>query len=43
MTERVNGTPTMAKKIQKRRPGKVTGAMLPYPMVVRMVVEKKID
>jgi hypothetical protein len=31
MTESVNGMPMMAKRMQKARPGVVTGAMLPYP------------
>ena len=42
ITERVKGIPTMAKKMQNRRPGVVTGAKWPYPMVVRMVITKKM-
>ena len=42
ITERVKGIPTIAKKMQNRRPGVVTGAKWPYPMVVRMVITKKM-
>ena len=42
ITESVNGIPTMAKKMQNSRPGVVTGAKWPYPIVVRIVITKKI-
>ena len=32
ITERVNGMPTIAKRMQKRRPPNVFGAMFPYPL-----------
>ena len=32
ITERVNGMPTIAKRMQNRRPANVFGAMFPYPL-----------
>ena len=42
ITDKVKGIPTMANKIQNSLPGVVTGAKWPYPMVVRMVMTKKM-